>query len=507
VSRRVLLRWLAALHRALGCAFCLLFALWFASGIVMTCSGFPRFDERERLAAARPLPASEHVVVSAAPDDGWARARLGMLGGRPVWRLTGHDGALVTLDGERGSPHTCGADDAIALAAAAARAPGHTGVARVERQHDREQFTTARPASGAFPLHRVDLADPQTTVVYVSEPGCEVVQASTGRERVLAWLGAIPHWFYPTVLRRHAAKWRLVVIWVAALGALTCLAGLVLGIVRTWRHKRATAARIPLSSLSPYRKPWLRWHHLLGLGAGTLTFTWVFSGMLSLEPLRWTGDAGDAELAAYRGGAHAPASQHLPVATALAACQAKLAVRELELIRIGDAAYYLCRASWNESRLVRADRGDDVDRADPEVLETVPEAALVAALGQARGGQTPARVALVHEYDRYYYATHASPLRPLPYLQVVWSDATVHYLDPKTGAVLLRSTPRGRAERWLYQGLHSLDMPWLYRRPWLWRIVIVTFSLAGLALAITGVVLSWRYVSRLQRRRRRADQT
>jgi hypothetical protein len=50
-----LLRPLILLHRWFGVAFCLLFAMWFASGIVMHFVRFPALSESERIGALPPI--------------------------------------------------------------------------------------------------------------------------------------------------------------------------------------------------------------------------------------------------------------------------------------------------------------------------------------------------------------------------------------------------------------------------------------------------------------------
>ncbi|MFJ0888918.1 PepSY domain-containing protein, partial [Bordetella bronchiseptica] len=43
-------RWLYLLHRWMGVGLCLLFVLWFASGVVMMYVGYPKLTPAERLA-------------------------------------------------------------------------------------------------------------------------------------------------------------------------------------------------------------------------------------------------------------------------------------------------------------------------------------------------------------------------------------------------------------------------------------------------------------------------
>ena len=50
--------------------------------------------------------------------------------------------------------------------------------------------------------------------------------------------------------------------------------------------------------------------------------------------------------------------------------------------------------------------------------------------------------------------------------------------------------------RWLYNGLHSLNFPWLYNYRPLWDIVVITLMLGGTALCVTSLVLAWRVLGR-----------
>ena len=46
---------LTIVHRYLGIVFCLIFVVWFASGIVMVYARMPQYDTAERLARLAPL--------------------------------------------------------------------------------------------------------------------------------------------------------------------------------------------------------------------------------------------------------------------------------------------------------------------------------------------------------------------------------------------------------------------------------------------------------------------
>ena len=100
------------------------------------------------------------------------------------------------------------------------------------------------------------------------------------------------------------------------------------------------------------------------------------------------------------------------------------------------------------------------------------------------------------EYDGYYYDLRNA--RALPVLRVRYADAnaTWLYLDPERGGIVQRSGKVSRLRRWLYQGFHSLDFPFLYFRRPLWDIVVVALSVGGTVLSFTTMVPAWRRLRR-----------
>jgi len=53
-----------------------------------------------------------------------------------------------------------------------------------------------------------------------------------------------------------------------------------------------------------------------------------------------------------------------------------------------------------------------------------------------------------------------------------------------------------RVERWLYNGLHSLDFAFWYDKRPLWDIGMITLSLGGLSLSTIGLFLGIKRVRR-----------
>ncbi|MCK1307812.1 hypothetical protein [Bradyrhizobium sp. 45] len=107
---------------------------------------------------------------------------------------------------------------------------------------------------------------------------CRVGSTSSAPEGLWHWLGSIPHWIYPTALRRDGALWRQVVLWISGICLMVAVTGFWIGVLRLrWRRRYVGGA------FTPYRG-WMAWHHIAGLVGGMFVLTWMFSGWLSLNP-------------------------------------------------------------------------------------------------------------------------------------------------------------------------------------------------------------------------------
>src|SRR5438876_988486 len=99
------MRALVLVHRWLGIVFCLLFAMWFATGIVMHFIPFPALTEAERVGGLAPIDISRVMhgpadAVMAGTIGGITRVRLLERSDGPVYLLSGTSGvsALHSTD-------------------------------------------------------------------------------------------------------------------------------------------------------------------------------------------------------------------------------------------------------------------------------------------------------------------------------------------------------------------------------------------------------------------------
>lgn len=482
---------LAFVHRWLGVAGALPFMVWFASGIAMMYVGMPDLREQDRLDRAATIPADALRVpiadARAAAGTPAGAVQIAMLDTRPVYRFGGPRPVTIFADRlERFNGLTATSADAVARGFAAGdRSPIARGVLDTP-----DQWTLQlRPH---FPLHHFALDDPAGTEIYLSTLTGDVVMRTTRRERALAYAGPVAHWLYLPVLRRNGALWTKVIVWSSSIGLVLCLTGLVAGVIRFAPFRPYLLRGRP--ARSPYAG-WMKWHHYAGLIFGVITFTWTFSGLLSMDPFPSLSGRG---LDSTQRQAIAGAARDLPdddaIRGALRAISDRIAPKELRLIWFRGEPYWMARGAGRQQLLVSARRPESgtFDRFSDADVEAAARAA-------APEGTTT--IAWLEGYDSYYYDRHG--LLPLPVLRAQFGDGTWMYLDPARGAIAGVVQSPDRVNRWLYHGLHSLDPAWLRTRRPLWDIVVIALSIGGLAGVATSLVPAYRRIRNLLRPRLR----
>jgi hypothetical protein len=106
------------------------------------------------------------------------------------------------------------------------------------------------------------------------------------------------------------------------------------------------------------------------------------------------------------------------------------------------------------------------------------------------------QVDLLDDYDDYYYS-RAGQI-PLPVLRIQFNDTDRSwlYVDPANARPLSLVHKYSRVERWLYNGLHSLDFAfWYHKRP-LWDIGVIILLAGGLFGSCLGFYLGMRRAKR-----------
>jgi uncharacterized iron-regulated membrane protein len=477
-------RWLYIGHRWTGIITSLLFAMWFVSGVVMMYVAFPQLTDTERWAALPPIVWDKVQVI---PDRAMAVAgftryprdlRLAMLNDEPVYRLLGWDGERKTVSAFDG--HVI---ERIAPERAVAAARLHPSALRPQMMDtvERDQWSVTARFDSLRPFFLISLGDPDGTELYVSARNGEIALDTTRMERVWNWLGSIPHWIYPTVLRKDGAIWRQLVLWISGVSMMVAVTGFWIGILRL-----RLRSRYALDAVTPYRG-WMAWHHVAGLAGGVFVLTWIFSGWLSLNPGEFvTGRETARDMAVRYGGSEAPymAAEFLSKPELWGS---RLAAVEARFVWLGGRPLVVLTDRDGGQATVDPATGIAEPLSDDRIFETARQLMPNAAMTMHLRLEQP---------DAYWYSHHQQ--RQLPVLRAGFNDRvhTWFHIDPRTGDILGRTDDSGRSYRWLFNSLHSLDFPLLLRYRPAWDVVVWLSSLLGLIVSVSGIVIGWRRLYR-----------
>lgn len=479
-------RYLILAHRYLGIGLGLIMALWCLSGFVMMYMPFPSVSKQQSLQGNGPLDLSSCCNSEALPGLALVdvnRFVVEMMGDVPVLRIRASGMQNPVIDLSSGEVvQAVDEQRALAIASRFAANLGLPGGVEAAGQVDRDQWTVTSFYDRHRPLHHFRADEADATRFYVSSSTGEVVQLSTGTERFWNWLGAVPHWLYPTVLRQHSGLWAQVIIWSSLGGTFLTVFGIYIGVLQ-YRFRRK-------GRRSPYGGLWL-WHHYTGLIFGVLVLTWVVSGLFSVNP--WG-------LFEFSGSREQRQLQGVP----LIATEVEDFVQRLPEMDLPPGTARLEAYTLQGQLYVLAYGADGSYQRYNRNLQAAPiEEGEWSRLAQAVAGDTPiAEAGLLEQEDAYYYGHKRS--RELPVYRIILdnSDQTRFYLNATSGELAGYFDRSQRIYRWLFNGLHRLDLSnWLRRRP-VWDLVVWLLLTGVTASTLTGVYMGARRIKRWNVRRR-----
>lgn len=471
-------KYIIALHNSTGSIMSLLFVVWFLSGFVLIFARFPHASRNDRFHHLTPFSPQEIGVIQKIPD-----AKVGSIDlvklhdNRPVFRVRKgrKEQQLFTAD----SLHTLdffGKEFCLQLAQSYGQAP----VSDYILQDKLDQWLPWSYYQELLPIYKISLENAAHTHLYVSPRTGEVIQHTTRRSRWAARLGAIPHWAYFKWLRLNTKLWKNVLFWLSSLGLFVSLTGMIAGVYRLSKRKRGT--------ISPYKKWWIKWHHLTGFFFGLIISTYLLSAIISVKMLPdW----------------FFPVIHHVSP-----------------------------KSIWNKSKLTSADFGNVLPNLayQLETTDSVRKISWISRMGK------PALAVYTSDYQqaKYYLACHDTLLsafalsaseideraqqlfpnqalkvvlqtaysnhyqsvgmayHPLPVWRIDFSntDKTQLYIDPQSGQAVALSNQRTKAKFWLYKFLHTFKTEWFRTHELLRRSMVILTLLGGLFVSFSGLILS-----------------
>jgi PepSY-associated TM region len=463
---------LVLLHRWLGVGFCLLFAMWFASGIVMHFVPFPALTEAARFAGLPRIDVSrlrhgpDEAVIASHIEDA-RRIRLVQRTDGPVYVVTGASKPAAFRAADLSDAAVTSDQLALAIAQAHARQNGIDAAhAILGSLADYDQWSVPNGYDDDRPLYRVALNDPSGTELYVSSRTGEVVLDTTRYQRAWNYPGSVVHWIYPIVLRSNWAAWDKVVWTLSLVALVAAVTGVVLGVIRL---------RVSRSGVGSPLRGWHAWHHILGLFTATFVLTWIFSGWLSM----------DHGLLFSRGrlsGTEAAAIARTPDWNAVAgdARSIPASAKEVEWFAFGERLYKRERTGVDSQSIAAIGSDPRPGRAYLSAEEVDGFIHRIAS--------NCAAPFVVGAGDNY---PAASLMSGAPVYRSVCGDVWFQ-VDGATGRVMERLDSSRRAYRWVYTALHTLDFPILFAHPRVRSTLIVVLCAIGFLFSVTGAVIGWR---------------
>jgi PepSY-associated TM region len=472
-------------HRWLGVFLSAFMLMWFVSGGVMLYVGYPKLTHLERLAALPDLVAPQccaslasNLISLRMTTVAGASILIARAGSGQPWAQHPSSGVKVGK-----------VSQSDAVLAAQAFMPGVPVVQAKLVQED--AWTHSKALDVHRPLYRVQMRDEKDSLLYVSSRTGEVVRDATRVERLWNWVGAWIHWLYPFRGGLVDHYWSTIVIWLSILSCVLVVLGAFVGIWR-WRF------RAPYRSgrHSPYQDFWKRWHHCFGLLFGLISLTFIFSGLMSMNPFKIF-DSGAPTLETRQGERnriHFESFELTPKAAIRTFTESGFQVVEMEWRTVQGLPYYLAFDRNGRTRLL----GASLQAREKGVFTSFPIEAMQA-MGQALYPGVPIdQVQVLQTYDLHYYAREPHTMlggeKRLPVLRLKFADvnSTWLHIDPASGSVIQQTDGRRRLSRWLFSFLHSWDWPTLLELRPLWDVWMIALSLGGGVISLSGLVLAWR---------------
>lgn len=461
-------------HRVLGTIISLFFLMWFVSGLVLIYHDFPNVTPADKYERQEALPDSLPEIrnlLSRLPEsDRQIRSvKVRRFQEQTLFFIQTKDSlySLCADSTEQVKPIT------VQTLSEIAKKWSSAPPIRVDTLFERDQWIMYSRYLNEMPIYKLYFDDDEKHQLYVSSQSGEVQQFTNREQRFWAWVGAIPHKLYFPVIRKNTDVWTTVLTIGGVLAMLAALTGLCIGVYATYKKYRATR-----KLGTPYKKHWYKWHHVLGLVFGITLVTFAFSGAMSLQRIpQWiikTHEAYRVSSTQLRG---KPLSLDRYLLDYRALVREYPEVKTIEWTHFRDVPIYV---------LVTENRKVCIDASLPEAKELyLSQSEIEKAVLTVHKGSSLTSLTTIIAYEDYYMSRKKELPLPVYKVEVDNADHSLYYIDPKTGDFKYLNQSR-KVRKWIFSGLHYLNINWLVERPILWTIAMWTLCLGGAYVSLSG---------------------
>ena len=470
---RKVLGFLFKIHKITGLSIAVFFSMWFVTGIVLVYHPYPKVAEKLMFKKKETLPSSlpELSSVLSKMDAEFKSLSLKQFQGQTLFSVD--EAPDITFDVvEKVAKHWIDAP-----------------IERVDTLRQREQWVLFTKYDKELPIYKFYFDDAQKHELFISGRTAEVLQMTTSRQRLWAWLGAIPHKFYIPCIRRDVDVWQNMVAIVSGICLIASLTGWLLGILLWIKHYQKKHVW-----QNPYKKRWYRWHFSFGLVFGIFLIGWALSGIFAMQrvPQWMVPMEGDYSFKTSRlwGRGLLPIEAYQLDYRKLKEAYPDL--KEVEWLRFADIPTY---------RVITGQEEFLVDASTDEIKNLqIPEETIVKGLKKLHGNEVEMKVSLLTEFDNYYLSRRVDLELPVYKIEVADANGSLYYVNPSTGYIRYLNNNK-IVRKWLFNGIHYLDIDCLVARPWLWYTCIWLLCSGCLVVCISGLVLAWRVLTSKMKKR------
>lgn len=469
-------------HRILGTAFSILFVVWFLSGFVMIYHHFPVLGNKgsEHLV---PLPDSlPNITVIGQKTAGTNKLKeitFTTFRNKPVLNITNgkastmHTADTLLAELKNGVPFTeLNAD---------AQLWNSAQIIRTDTLNRLDQWIPYSQYKAHFPIYKFYFDDDARSILYLSSQTGEALQYVNRQQRIWAWAGPIPHMLYFWQFRQHRDRWITFVSWMAGIGSVMCLTGIVVGM---WHYAIVYHRKKQLRT--PYKNVLFRWHHILGFIFGFFVFMFALSGLFSFNELpQWMVKTHDTAIAS-RAKASTPLNLKLFKADYNQILEKhKGNVKQFKLMQYGTKPYYSAIIGNTTMNFdASSDSIGPLYLSSDDVLQRLSEVV-----------DKPLNIELMTEYDNYYVGFTKRMKLPVYKATATNADESTFYVDPETGTTRYFNKSL-KAKKWIYPAFHSLRFKYFAEHRTQRDILLWTVMIGGTLVSMTGFVMGCRYFIR-----------
>lgn len=462
----------------------LVFVVWFFSGIFLIFDGFPHASREKRFLHLTEFNAQHLQNIKAPPSKFRGKVELEICDEKLVYRV---------YSGRK----TQKVYDALSLQPVAPYSSEFAGklsgsfvghpVKKIKKQDEPDQWIPWSYYKPLLPFYKCYMNDPKYTVLYISEKAGTIVQQTTRKERWSARFGSIPHWIYFKRLRLLPGIWHIVVVVLSSLGLLVSVSGIYTGLKRLRKQKKG-------KGITPYKKVWYKWHHITGFVFGIFVFTFLLSGLISVTDIPdWMVciKKSEKERIIWNQKPDLPGHKNISPIQVFNSLEKKTGIRRMVWKTVFNEPQFWVYYNNYQIPEVYCLKSGEIEPVAPYSLSQIKKQA------QKLFPEIPFSIITQAAYDSYYLASRMHYLpQPVYKIELDNADQTWLYINPATGEEVKRHIKNTRLRRWLYRALHTFNFPILNKAEWLRKTILIVLSIGGLAVSISGFVLSVRWFNR-----------